>query len=304
MDLYLPIAGITENVLVLLGIGTGIGLLSGMFGVGGGFLMTPVLMFLGVPSPVAVATGANQVAGASVSGVLAHWRRGHVDVKMGSMLLVGGLVGSGLGVWLFHVLQTLGQIDLTISLSYVTVLGLVGSTMLVESAHSMLRGAPTAAQATRSRYPGWILALPFKMRFPKSRIYVSAIVPVMIGFAVGVLSAIMGVGGGFVMVPAMIYLLRMPTQVVVGTSLFQVIFVTANVAFLQSITTHTVDVLLMTVLLVGGVVGAQVGARLGGKMKADFLRLLLALLVLAVGTKLVYDLTATPLDLFSLVTLS
>jgi uncharacterized membrane protein YfcA len=299
VSVYLPIAGLSLNLLVLLLLGGGVGFLSGLFGVGGGFLLTPLLILMGVPSPVAVASAANQVVGASVSGVLAHWRRGNVDFRMGMVLAVGGMVGSAFGVQLFSWLRRLGQVDLVINLSYVLFLGFVGGTMLWESI-SALRQAhrPVAARHKRHRHP-WG-NLPFKLRFPRSGLYMSAILPLAVGAAGGILAAIMGVGGGFILVPMMIYLLEMPTSVVVGTSLFQVVFVTASVTFLQSVQTHTVDVVLMLMLLVGGVVGAQLGARFGTRLRAEQTRLLLALLVLAVCIRLLFLLIETPDDPFAL----
>ena len=297
MQIYLPIAEMSVNVLLLLGLGGGVGILSGLFGVGGGFLMTPLLIFIGIPAPVAVATEANQIVASSVSGVIAHWRRGNVDFKMGLMLLLGGLVGSAFGVWLFTLLRGLGQIDLVIKLSYVVFLGIIGSLMLNEGLRAMLhhrRGPPP------KRTHNWLHGLPFKMRFRRSRLYVSALLPLTVGASVGVLAAIMGVGGGFIMVPAMIYLLGMPTAVVVGTSLFQIIFVTANVTLLQSVTNQTVDVVLAMLLLTGGVIGAQIGARLSARLRGDQLRVLLAMLVLAVCAKLLFDLVATPADIYSI----
>ncbi len=274
--------------------------LSGIFGVGGGFLMTPLLIFLGVPAAVAVGTEANQIVAASVSGVLAHWRRGNVDIKMGSILLAGGIVGSTIGVYIFAMLRELGQIDLAIKLSFIIFLGIVGILMLFESMQTILRSRRPGAKRRRLHQHNWLHGLPFKMRFRKSKLYISALLPFMIGAGVGILSAIMGVGGGFIMVPAMIYLLGMPTSVVVGTSLFQIIFVTANVTFLQSVQTQTVDVVLAGLLLIGGVVGAQFGTRIGALLKGEQLRGLLALIVLAVCIKLVTDVIITPEDFFSL----
>jgi uncharacterized membrane protein YfcA len=302
MDIYLPIAGVAENLLVILGLGTGIGLLSGMCGVGGGFLLTPLLIQIGIPAPVAVASAANQVAGASVSGCLGHWQRGNVDVKMGLVLLGGGLLGSSFGVLLFGLLRRLGQIDLTISLCYVILLGALGGVMLVESLNMMLkrrRSAERASGRLASRHL-WIHHLPLKMRFRRSKLYISALVPAGVGFFVGLLSAIMGVGGGFVIVPAMIYLVGMPTAVVIGTSLFQIMFVSANVTFLQAFGNQTVDVVLATLLLVGGTIGAQIGTRLGAKLRAEQLRVLLAVMVLAMSVKVFLDLTVTPVDIYSI----
>lgn len=297
MVIYLPIAGLSVDVWTLIVIGGGVGILSGVFGVGGGFLLTPLLMFLGIPPSVAVATGANQVLGSSVSGVLSHWRRRNVDVRMGGLLLAGGLVGSGLGVWLFGFLKRMGQIDLVIALSYVGFLLIVGGLMLVESLSSFRNNR--SASALRKRH-NFLQHLPLRMRFPRSRLYISALLPLGVGIVGGVLSAVMGVGGGFVMVPMMIYLLGMPTSVVIGTSLFQIIFVTANVTFLQALTTNTVDVVLALILLIGGAVGAQFGARIGAKLRAEQLRLLLAIIVLAVGARMAVDLISPPEDRFSL----
>jgi uncharacterized membrane protein YfcA len=298
VNIYLPIAELAENVYVLLAIGGGVGFLSGLFGVGGGFLLTPLLIFLGIPAPVAVASGANQVLGASVSGVVVHWRRGNVDLKMGGMLLVGAMSGSWVGVWLFGVLRQFGQIDLVISLSYIILLGAIGSLMLIESTRTLFKGRKGMPQV-QDRGPHrhtWMHGLPMKMRFYRSHLYISAILPVIVGLIGGVLSAIMGVGGGFLMVPLMIYLIGMRTAVVVGTSLFMIIFVTANVAFLQAQQYHTVDIVLTLLLLVGGVVGAQFGARVAPRISADRLRVMLAVLVLAVGAKMLWDLTVAPSD--------
>lgn len=302
MHVYLPIAEVSENLFVILAVGGGVGFLSGLFGVGGGFLLTPLLMFVGIPAPVAVATGANQVVGASVSGCLAHWRRGNIDFRMGAILLTGGLLGSSAGVGLFRLLRQIGQIELVIALGYVILLGAVGGLMLVESLNFMLR----ARRHTDTRAPRgprrhiWMHGLPLKMRFPRSRLYISALLPLAVGALVGILSAIMGVGGGFVMVPAMIYLIGMPTSVVVGTSLFQIMFVTAHITFLHSVGNHTVDILLAVLLLLGGVVGAQFGTRIGAKLKAEQLRFLLALMVLGMAAKVFLDLTIPPEDAYSL----
>ena len=300
MQIYLPIAELSLNVFLLLGLGGAVGFLSGLFGVGGGFLMTPLLIFIGVPPAVAVATEANQIVASSVSGALAHWRRGNVDFKMGMVLLVGGFIGSTLGVWLFSILRGAGQIDLVISLSYVVFLGIIGFLMLFESLRAMQRRRKPTGRRVKLHQHNWLHGLPFKMRFRKSKLYISAVLPLAVGIFVGVLAAIMGVGGGFIMVPAMIYLLGMPTSVVVGTSLFQIIFVTANVTFLQAWQNQTVDVVLALLLLTGGVIGAQFGSRAGARLHGEQLRSLLALLVLAVCGKLAYDLVATPADIYSL----
>ncbi len=304
MLIYLPIAEISVDIFLLLMLGGGVGFLSGLFGVGGGFLMTPLLIFIGIPATVAVGSEAAQIVAASVSGVIAHMRRGNVDFRMGAVLLVGGIVGSTLGVQLFKLLQTLGQIDLVISLAFVIVLGTIGSLMLAEAIRSLHRRAQVkrsgAVPVHRLHQHNWIHGLPLKMRFPRSKLYISAVAPFGIGAFVGVLSALMGVGGGFIMVPAMIYLLGMPTSVVIGTSLFQIVFVTANVTFLQAWQNFTVDIFLALLLLVGGVVGAQFGARMGAKLRGEQLRGLLAVLVLTVALKLLFDLVATPDDLYSL----
>ena len=299
MYVYLPIAELSMNIFTIIGLGAGVGMLSGIFGVGGGFLMTPLLIFLGVPAPVAVGTEANQIVASSVSGVLAHFRRGDVDIKMGLVLLAGGLTGSTIGVALFALLRQLGQIEVVIKLSFILFLGIIGTLMLIESIRAIMRSRQTGARRGKLHQHNWLHGLPFKMRFRKSKLYISALLPFGVGAIVGVLSAIMGVGGGFIMVPAMIYLLGMPTSVVVGTSLFQIIFVTANVTFLQSVQTQTVDIMLAGLLLLGAVIGAQFGTRIGAKLKGEQLRGLLALLVLGVCAKLVFDVVITPEDFFS-----
>ena len=300
MHIYLPIAEMSVNIFLILGMGGAVGFLSGLFGVGGGFLMTPLLIFIGVPPPVAVGTEANQIVASSVSGVLAHWQRGNVDFKMGFVLLLGGFFGSSLGVILFKYLQNLGQLDLVIKLSYVIFLGIIGFLMLWESSRTIIRSRSAAARRGKLHQHNWLHGLPFKMRFRKSKLYISAILPFLIGAIIGRLSAIMGVGGGFIMVPAMIYLLGMPTSLAIGTSLFQIIFVTANVTFLQALTVQTVDILLAVLLLTGAVIGAQFGSKYSVKMKGEQLRALLALLVLGVCVKMIFDLTATPSDLYSI----
>ena len=300
MQIYLPIAEMSLNVFLLLGMGGAVGFLSGLFGVGGGFLMTPLLIFIGVPPAVAVGTEANQIVAASVSGVLAHWRRGNVDFKMGLVLLLGGLAGSTLGVMLFSFLRGLGQIDLVISLSYVVFLGTIGSLMLYESMRTIRRRKTAPGQRMKLHQHTWVHGLPLKMRFRRSKLYISALLPFTVGFLVGVLAAIMGVGGGFVMVPAMIYLLGMPTAVVIGTSLFQIIFVTANATFLQATLNQTVDVVLALILLTGGVIGAQFGGRFAGRLPGEYLRLLLGAFVLFVGAAIMFGLVVTPEDIYSL----
>jgi uncharacterized membrane protein YfcA len=301
MLIYLPIAEISVDVLTILALGGAVGLLSGLFGVGGGFLMTPLLIFIGVPPPVAVGSEAAQIVASSVSGVLAHMRRGNVDFRMGLVLMLGGFVGSTAGVKLFSFLQGVGQVDLVIALSYVLILGAVGGLMLTESVRALLRRRRTGAtRRGKLHQHTWLHGLPLKMRFPRSKLYISSLLPFALGGLVGVLAAIMGVGGGFIMVPAMIYVLGMPTSVVVGTSLFQIVFVTANVTFLQAYENQTVDIILALLLVVGGVFGAQLGARLGARLRGEQLRGLMALMVLGVALKLAHDLVATPEDLYSL----
>ncbi|WP_127561807.1 sulfite exporter TauE/SafE family protein [Nioella ostreopsis] len=301
MQIYLPIAEVSVNAFLLLGLGGLVGILSGMFGVGGGFLLTPLLFFIGIPPAVAVATEANQIVASSFSGVLAHFKRKTVDLRMGVVLLIGGLVGAALGVQVFNALRAIGQVDLLVRLCYVVFLGIIGALMFVESLGAIRRSKATAgAPPPRRHHRGWIHTLPFKMRFRTSGLYLSVIPPLIVGLCVGVLAAIMGVGGGFIMVPAMIYILGMPTKVVVGTSLFQIIFVTAFSTLLHATTNYTVDMILAVLLLIGGVVGAQVGARIGVKLKAEQLRILLAIMVLAVCGKLAFDLLVQPSELFTL----
>ena len=299
MQLYLPIAEVSVNIFLLLGLGGLVGLLSGMFGVGGGFLITPLLFFIGIPPAVAVATGANQVVASSVSGVLAQVRRRAVDFRMGMVLLAGGIIGSALGVWVFARLAAVGQVDLFVQLSYVLFLGLIGAMMLQESLRTMNRARKPGAPVRRAHVHTWVHNLPFKLKFRASGLYISVIPPMMVGAVVGFLAAIMGVGGGFIMVPAMIYILGMPTKVVVGTSLFQIIFVTAFTTLMHAVTSQTVDMLLAFVLIIGGVIGAQIGARIGLRLKAEQLRVLLSLLVLAVAGKIALDLLLTPAELYS-----
>ena len=299
MNIYLPIAEVSVNAFLLLGLGGLVGILSGMFGVGGGFLMTPLLFFIGIPPAVAVATEANQIVASSFSGVLAHLRRKTVDLKMGGVLLVGGLIGAALGVQLFNILKAQGQVDLLVKLCYVVFLGIIGSLMFIESLNAIRKTKKGAAVPTRHKR-GWIHALPFKMRFRTSGLYISVIPPLIVGLLVGILAAIMGVGGGFIMVPAMIYILGMPTKVVIGTSLFQIIFVTGFTTLLHATTNQTVDMMLAVLLLVGGVVGAQIGTQIGTKLKAEQLRILLAIIVLLVCGKLAFDLLVMPSELFSI----
>ncbi|WP_425091360.1 sulfite exporter TauE/SafE family protein [Tropicimonas sp. S265A] len=300
MLIYLPIAEVSVNAFLLLGLGGVVGVLSGMFGVGGGFLMTPLLFFIGIPPAVAVATEANQIVASSFSGVLAHLRRRTVDLRMGCVLLAGGLVGAGLGVLVFNYLKSLGQVDLLVKLCYVVFLGVIGALMFVESLRALRRSRKTGAPPAKRRQRTWVHTLPFKMKFRTSGLYISVIPPLIVGLIVGILAAIMGVGGGFIMVPAMIYILGMPTKVVVGTSLFQIIFVTAFTTLLHATTNFTVDMVLAVLLLVGGVIGAQIGTVIGTRLKAEQLRILLAIMVLAVCGKLALDLLLEPSELYSL----
>ena len=299
MQIYLPIAEVSVNAFLLLGLGGLVGVLSGMFGVGGGFLMTPLLFFIGIPPPVAVATEANQIVASSFSGALAHYKRKTVDLQMGLVLLFGGIIGSAVGVQVFAELRAIGQVDLIVRLCYVLFLGVIGALMFIESARAIGRSRKRVA-ARKLHKHNWVHGLPFKMKFRTSGLYISAIPPLAVGAIVGVLAAIMGVGGGFIMVPAMIYILGMPTKVVVGTSLFQIVFVTAFTTVMHAATNFTVDIVLAVLLFVGGVVGAQVGTRIGVKLPAEQLRILLALLVLGVCGKLAFDLLVQPAELYSI----
>jgi len=301
MSVYLPIAEMNVNILLIILLGVMVGGLTGLFGVGGGFLMTPLLIFLGIPPAIAVGTEAPHVLASSFSGFIAHWRRKNVDIKMGIFLLAGGIAGSIVGVNLFKILREFGQIDVIIQLLFLIFLSLIGFSMLFESTRTTIKKYRTTSLIrTKLHQHSWIHGLPFKMRFHRSKLYISTIPPVIIGFFVGILSAMMGVGGGFIMIPAMVYILGMSTNVVVGTSLFQIIFVTANSTFFQSYLNQTVDIVLASLMILGGVIGAQVGARLGSTFKSEYLRGVLAILVLAVCIKIFLDLTLTPDDLFSL----
>jgi uncharacterized membrane protein YfcA len=293
---------VSISVLLLLTLGAAVGFLSGLFGVGGGFLLTPLLIFIGIPPAVAVATQSNQVVASSVSGVMVHWGRGNVDLMMGITLLAGGVVGSSIGIVVFSLLKHFGQIDVVIAVAYVVTLGAIGVMMMVESIQA-LRRVRRKAPPRKLHQHTWIHGLPFKLRFKKSRLYISAILPVGIGAVVGLMSAIMGVGGAFMLVPAMIYMLGMPTSVVVGTSLFQIIFVSGYVTILQSWENHTVDILLALLLTVGSVVGAQVGGRIGVRLPGEQLRFLLALLIVVMAALLLIELVRTPAELYSIVTL-
>lgn len=301
MTFYFPIAEMSANIWIFLGMGAAVGFLSGLFGVGGGFLMTPLLIFSGVPSAVAVGTEAAQIVASSVSGALAQWRRNNVDLKMGTVLLIGGVVGSAVGVYVVSILRRAGQFEFFVTMCYVTFLGVIGTLMLIESLKALRQIKD--GKSPSMRRPGqhnWVHGLPLKMRFHRSKLYISAIPPLLIGVLVGFLAGIMGVGGGFIMVPAMIYILRMPTNVVVGTSLFQIVFVTATTTILHAKQNFTVDVVLALLLMIGGVVGAQFGAVAGEKLKGEQLRFLLAALVLLVALRMAWSLIAAPTELFSL----
>jgi len=298
MQIYLPIAEVSVNIFVLLGLGGMVGVLSGMFGVGGGFILTPLLFFVGIPPTVAVATGANQIVASSFSGVLAHLKRRTVDLKMGMFLLIGGLAGAALGVQVFSWLTALGQIELIVTLTYVLFLGLIGGLMFIESLNALRKSRHKTAK--RGKHHSWIQHMPLKTRFRVSRLYISVIPPIAVGFLVGFLSAIMGVGGGFIMVPAMIYLLGMPTKVVVGTSLFQIIFVAAYATIMHAYESQTVDAVLALTLIVSGVIGAQFGSVIGLKLKAEHLRVLLSLMVLAICIKLGVSLIIEPPEVYSI----
>ncbi len=294
MYLYLPIALTSIHILVPVGLGLAVGLLSGLFGVGGGFLMTPLLIMFGIPSTVAAATDSNQIVAASTSGTYAHWKVGNVDFKMGLYLLIGGFIGGLLGVEAIKVLRAMGNADFVIKVTYVIMLGVVGGYMFIESLMSMRKKIDTPKTEKESRIGAFLKALPLQTRFEKSGVTHSLLVPVVLGTVVGVLAAIMGVGGGFLMVPIMFYILRMPMHVIVGTSLFQILFTCIEVTFLQSYTNHTVDFTLAVLLLVGSTVGAQVGAVFGRKLKGEQLKILLAVIVLAVTVKILLELTLSP----------
>lgn len=288
------------NVLLVLLVSGAVGFMSGLVGVGGGFIMTPALIFLGIPAPVAVATGASQIAATSFSGVLSQTRRKAVDWRMGMLLSIGGMLGSASGVWLFERLLRIGQLDLIISLLYLLLLACVGALMLAESV-AVMRGRG-ASGVSILRRPARTIAhtLPFRMRFPRSGLYISIIPPLGLGFIIGALAAIMGIGGGFILIPAMIYLLRMPTNVVIGTSLFQVLIVASLIVIMQSTATQTVDLVLAGLLMLGGVIGAQMGVRIGAGLKSEHLRALLGLMLLVASAKFLFDLVIRPAEQYVL----
>lgn len=299
MNVYLPIAEMSVNLFLILGLGGVAGILSGMFGVGGGFIMTPLLIFIGVPPSISVATVANQMIASSVSGFIAHWRRQNVDFKMGWYLFVGGAVGSSAGVAIFHWLQRIGQIDLIISLCYVTFLGVIGSMMASESFRAILKISRKATDSDEEEATTFFKRLPWQVHFPQSKLTISGIAPILIGAVVGLMVSLMGVGGGFILVPAMIYILGMPTSVVIGTSLFQIIFITANVTLLQAITNQTVDIMLALLLLTGAVFGAQIGTKASSRIRAEYLRGMLAAIVLGVAIKLAFGLFTPPESIYN-----
>ncbi len=305
MTLYLPIAEMSVSVIVYLALGVSIGFLSGLFGVGGAFLLTPLLTFLGIPSAVAVATSASHVVASSVSAAVTHYRRGNIDIKMGLVMLGGSLAGTYLGVGAVKILRVAGYFELTVSLMYVIFLGVVGTIILVEGINASRQVHAGRGTATRkSGQHGWLEGLPFKMRFPRSKLYMSAVPPVIIGMFIGCMSAIMGIGGGFVLIPAMIYLLRMPTGLVVGTSLFQIVFAAVVATVLHAVENKTVDIVLALILIVGGVIGAHFGSIVGTKLRGEHLRVLLGAVVLLVAARMAFELVLPPDDVFSLATVA
>jgi len=299
-NLYLPIAGNSVNVLLVFGMGGAVGLLSGIFGVGGGFLMTPLLIMIGIPSTVAAASDSNQIVGASTSGTIAHFRLGNVDFKMGLLLLIGGVIGGTVGVQIIKILNRLGNADFLIKITYVLMLGFIGAYMFQESLQALRKEKEVATRSARpSRYGQMVQNLPWQVDFEKSGVRLSLLMPLVLGTFVGILAAIMGVGGGFIMVPVMVYLLRMPMHVVVGTSLFQILFTCVNVTIMQAHTNHNVDFILALILLLGSTLGAQLGAKISKKLKGEQVKILLATLVLVVMVKMLLDLLITPHILLS-----
>jgi uncharacterized protein len=298
VQLYLPIADMPVNIFLILAMGAAVGFVSGMFGIGGGFLMTPLLIFIGIAPAVAVASVASHIAASSFSGAIAYWRRRAIDPALAVVLLTGGTIGTALGVWTFTQLRALGQLDLMIALSYVALLTTVGGLMFWEGLRAMMRTRRGVAAPRRSH--GWIHGLPLKMRFKRSKIYLSVMPVVVVGVVIGFIGAVMGIGGGFILVPIMIYLLRVPTSTVIGTSMVLTLVTMTFATLLHAITNHLVDVVLALILMVGGVTGAQFGARAGQKIRGEQLRLLLGLLVLAVGIRFAIELVIRPEDLFTI----
>jgi len=299
MDIFLPVAGVSINLFIIVGVGALVGFLSGLFGVGGGFLLTPILMMVGIPPTVAAASDSCQIVGASASGAAAHFRLGNVDLKLGSILLVGGLAGAALGVQIIKALRTLGNADFVIVVTYIVVLGSIGSYMFIESLQSLRRGSMEGKHHSAAKKGTLLAKLPLQMHFPRSGVKHSVFVPFLLCALVGILAAIMGVGGGFIMVPMMVYLLRMPMHVAVGTDLFQIIFTCAGVTFMQAVTNHTVDIVLAILLMVGSTIGAQIGVRVGKRLRGDQLKILLATIVLLVMVKMTVGLVLTPSSLLS-----
>lgn len=301
MQIYLPIADLPVNIFLVLGMGLAVGFISGMFGIGGGFLMTPLLIFIGISPAVAVASVASHIAASSFTGAITYWRKRAIDLALGMMLLSAGILGTAVGVWLFTKLREMDQLDLMIGLSYVTLLTAVGGMMIYESVKAELRtrrGMPATLRRPGSHT--WLHGLPLKMRFKRSKIYVSAIPVWAIGFIIGFIGAIMGIGGGFLLVPMLIYFLRVPTATVIGTSMVLTLITMASATVMHAVTNHLVDAVLALILMVGGVIGAQFGARTGQKMRGERLRLLLGLLVFAVGLRFAFQLIVVPDDLYSL----
>lgn len=300
MNIYLPIAELSVNIFIILSLGGAVGFLSGMLGLGGGFLMTPLLMFIGIPPNVAVATSANQIVAASVSGALSHWRQGLVDVKMGMYLLLGGLFGSFTGIWIFKLLSNAGQIETFLAIVYFILLFSIGTLMLIESSQVIRDRIRKRTVKRKLHYHNWAHRLPFKVRFYSSNLYISVIPPIIIGYFIGILSATMGIGGSFILIPSMIYFLGMPTSKVIGTSLFQIIFITAFVTLLHATSTFAVDAVLAFSLILSSVIGAQLGVIFTNKFRGEELRALLAIIVLAVAFKIGTDLLIQPTDIFSI----
>nr|WP_321462367.1 sulfite exporter TauE/SafE family protein [uncultured Cohaesibacter sp.] len=299
MELYLPIAEMPVNIFVILGMGGTVGFLSGIFGVGGGFLLTPLLIFYGISPAVAVASVTAQITASSTTGALAYLRTGNLDLKLGTVLFTAGIAGSTIGVFVFKQLRALGQLDLIISISYVTFLGAVGTLMVMESVRAIVKARKGIVTARKPGQHNWIHGLPLKMRFKKSKIYVSVLPVLAIGGSIGFLGTVLGIGGGFMLVPALIYLLRVPTAVVIGTSLYQILVTMAVATILHATTNHSVDIVLALILMVGGTIGAQFGAQIGQKMKGEQLRALLGILVLMVGLRFAVDLILEPTDHYS-----
>jgi len=300
MNIYLPIAELSVNIFIILSLGGAVGFLSGMLGLGGGFLMTPLLMFIGIPPNIAVATSANQIVAASVSGALSHWRQGLVDVKMGMYLLLGGLFGSFTGIWIFKLLSNAGQIETFLAIVYFILLFSIGTLMLIESSQVIRDRIRKRTVKRKLHYHNWAHRLPFKVRFYSSNLYISVIPPIIIGYFIGILSATMGIGGSFILIPSMIYFLGMPTSKVIGTSLFQIIFITAFVTLLHATSTFAVDAVLAFSLILSSVIGAQLGVMFTNKFRGEELRALLAIIVLTVAFKIGTDLLIQPTDIFSI----